>query len=248
MAENKKVLITGGTRGIGKAIVEEFASNPSYSHITFVYASSDDKAKALVEELKSTGKEILAFKTDASSFEDVQSVVANAIEKMGGLDVLVNNAGITKDNLLLRMSEKDFDDVINVNLKSVFNFSKAVLRTMIKHRKGRIINISSVVGIIGNPGQANYVASKAGVIGFTKSLAKEVASRNITVNAVAPGYISTDMTDNLTEEQKEVLIKNIPLGRVGSTADIAKTVKFLSSEDAGYITGQVIVVDGGLAM
>ena len=248
MAENKKVLITGGTRGIGKAIVEEFASNPSYSHITFVYASSDDKAKALVEELKSTGKEILAFKTDASSFEDVQSVVANAIEKMGGLDVLVNNAGITKDNLLLRMSEKDFDDVINVNLKSVFNFSKAVLRTMIKQRKGRIINISSVVGIIGNPGQANYVASKAGVIGFTKSLAKEVASRNITVNAVAPGYISTDMTDNLTEEQKEVLIKNIPLGRVGSTADIAKTVKFLSSEDAGYITGQVIVVDGGLAM
>lgn len=248
MAENKKVLITGGTRGIGKAIVEEFASNPSYSHIAFVYASSDDKAKALVEELKSTGKEILAFKTDASSFEDVQSVVANAIEKMGGLDVLVNNAGITKDNLLLRMSEKDFDDVINVNLKSVFNFSKAVLRTMIKQRKGRIINISSVVGIIGNPGQANYVASKAGVIGFTKSLAKEVASRNITVNAVAPGYISTDMTDNLTDEQKEVLIKNIPLGRVGSTADIAKTVKFLSSEDAGYITGQVIVVDGGLAM
>ncbi len=248
MSANKKALVTGGTRGIGRAIVKEFAADSDYSHIAFVYASSDERAKELVEELKPTGKEILPYKTDASSFEQVQQTVTDAVGKMGGLDVLVNNAGITRDNLLLRMSEQDFDDVIKVNLKSVFNFTKAVLRTMIKQRYGRIINISSVVGIIGNPGQANYVASKAGVIGFTKSLARELASRNITANAVAPGYISTDMTDKLTDEQRDALVKNIPLGRVGDPQDVAKVVRFLCSNAADYITGQVITVDGGLTM
>jgi len=180
--------------------------------------------------------------------EQAQATVDAAIEKLGGVDILINNAGITRDNLLLRMSEKEFDDVINANLKSVFNYTKAVIKPMIAQRYGRIVNISSVVGLIGNAGQSNYSASKAGVIGFTKSMARELASRNITVNAIAPGFIQTDMTNKLTEEQVKKLVQNVPMQRLGKPEDIAKVVAFLCSNDADYITGQVIAVDGGMTM
>ncbi|OGU96456.1 MAG: beta-ketoacyl-ACP reductase, partial [Ignavibacteria bacterium RIFOXYB2_FULL_36_7] len=176
------------------------------------------------------------------------ATVNEAIEKLGGVDILINNAGITRDNLLLRMTEKDFDDVINANLKSVFNYTKAVIKPMINQKYGRIVNIASVVALIGNPGQSNYVASKAGVIGFTKAMARELASRGITVNAVAPGFIQTDMTQKLTDDQKQKLVQNIPMGRMGTPQDVAKVVAFLCSKDADYITGQVISVDGGMAM
>ncbi len=248
----KRAIVTGGTRGIGRAIVKELASKNSnginYTDIAFVYNSSDKNAEELIEETKSFGIKIFSFKSDVSSFELAQKTVNAAIEKLGGVDILINNAGITRDNLLLRMSEKDFDDVINANLKSVFNYTKAVLKPMIAQRYGRIVNISSVVALIGNPGQTNYVASKAGVIGFTKSMARELASRNITVNAVAPGFIQTDMTNKLSDEQRAKLTHNIPLGRLGTPEDVAKVVAFLCSDDAEYITGQVITVDGGMTM
>ncbi len=246
MAEKKKAIITGGTRGIGKAIVEEFLCS-GFADVVFFYRSSDDAAKELVEKFSSQAK-IKALKVDVSDFDGVQKAVAEAVEFLGGVDVLVNNAGITKDNLLLRMSEEEFDAVINANLKSVFNLTKAILRPMIKQRGGSIINISSVVGLTGNAGQANYSASKAGIIGFTKSIAKEVASRNIRVNAVAPGFIETDMTQALTEDQRNGLQTLIPLKRIGKAEEIAKAVKFLASEDASYITGQVLTVDGGMVM
>jgi 3-oxoacyl-[acyl-carrier protein] reductase len=198
--------------------------------------------------MKNSNANIYAFKADASSFEDAQATIDEAISKMGGVDILVNNAGITRDNLLLRMNEKDFDDVISINLKSVFNYTKAVLKPMIKQRYGKIVNIASVVGLIGNAGQSNYSASKAGVIGFTKSMARELASRNINVNAIAPGFIQTDMTEKLTDEQRAELAKNFPLTRLGKPGDIARVVSFLCSEDADYITGQVIAVDGGMTM
>ncbi len=198
--------------------------------------------------MKNSNTNIYAFKADASSFENAQATIDEAISKMGGVDILVNNAGITRDNLLLRMNEKDFDDVISINLKSVFNYTKAVLKPMIKQRYGKIVNIASVVGLIGNAGQSNYSASKAGVIGFTKSMARELASRNINVNAIAPGFIQTDMTEKLTDEQRAELAKNIPLTRLGKPGDIARVVSFLCSEDADYITGQVIAVDGGMTM
>ncbi|MCU0344807.1 MAG: 3-oxoacyl-ACP reductase FabG, partial [Ignavibacterium sp.] len=185
---------------------------------------------------------------DATSMEQAQATVDAAIEKLGGVDILINNAGITRDNLLLRMTEKDFDDVINANLKSVFNYTKAVIKPMIAQRYGRIVNIASVVGLIGNAGQSNYSASKAGVIGFTKSMARELASRNITVNAVAPGFIQTDMTNKLTEDQVKKLVQNVPMSRLGNPEDVAKVVAFLCSKDADYITGQVIAVDGGMTM
>ena len=202
----------------------------------------------LMEEIDYPGTKIYGFKADATSLEQAQNTVNEAIEKLGGVDILVNNAGITRDNLLLRMTEKDFEDVINANLKSVFNYTKAVIKPMINQRYGRIVNIASIVGLIGNPGQANYVASKAGVIGFTKAMARELATRGITVNAVAPGYIQTDMTAKLNEEQKQKLVQNIPMGRMGTPQDVAKVVAFLCSKDADYITGQVISVDGGMAM
>jgi 3-oxoacyl-[acyl-carrier protein] reductase len=249
---NRRAIVTGGTRGIGRAIVKELASRSCcgvlFSDVAFVYNSCDECAEELMAEIDYPGTKIFAFKADATSLEDAQATVNEAIEKLGGVDILVNNAGITRDNLLLRMSEKDFDDVINVNLKSVFNYTKAVIKPMIAQRYGRIINISSVVALIGNPGQANYVASKAGVVGFTKSMARELATRGITVNAIAPGYIQTDMTGKLTPEQKQKLIQNIPMGRLGTPRDVAKAVAFLCSGDADYITGQVISVDGGMAM
>ena len=251
MLKNKKAIVTGGSRGIGRAIVEQLAED-GCSHILITdvafEGSPEECAKEIQSKLKNTGTQFFAFKADASSLEDAQSSIDEAVNKMGGVDILVNNAGITRDNLLLRMSEKEFDDVININLKSVFNYTKAVIKPMIKQRFGKIVNIASVVGLIGNPGQANYVASKAGVIGFTKSMARELASRNVNVNAVAPGFIQTAMTDKLTEEQKKPLLKNIPLSRMGQPEDIAKTVSFLCSPLSEYITGQVIAVDGGLTM
>ena len=251
MLENKKAIVTGGSRGIGRAIVKYLAekkcSKILLSDIAFENGP-EECAKEIKSEIKNTDVEIFAFKADASSFEDAQATVDEAVNKMGGIDILVNNAGITRDNLLLRMSEKEFDDVITINLKSVFNYTKAVLRPMIKQRYGKIVNIASVVGLIGNAGQSNYSASKAGVIGFTKSMARELASRNINVNAIAPGFIQTAMTDKLTDEQKAELAKNIPLTRFGNPEDISRVVSFLCSEDADYITGQVIAVDGGMTM
>lgn len=248
----KRVIITGGTRGIGKAIVEELStkhsSGTTFSNIVFVYNNSDNSASELEKKIKSQGTQILGIKSDVSSYTQTQEAVKKAVDFLGGVDILINNAGITRDSLLLRMSEENFDQVINVNLKSVFNFTKFILPFMIKQKYGRIINITSVVGLIGNAGQSNYASSKAGIIGFTKSMAKEVASRNITVNAIAPGFIETEMTASLNEKQREALINNIPLGRLGKPKDIARVVSFLCSEDADYITGQVISVDGGMVM
>lgn len=251
MLTDKKAIVTGGSRGIGRVIVKQLAEN-GCSHILLTDIAfsdgADECARTIQNEISVPDTKIFAFKADASSFEDAQASIEEAVTKLGGVDILVNNAGITKDNLLLRMGEKEFDDVININLKSVFNYSKAVLKPMIKQRYGRIVNIASIVGLIGNPGQSNYVASKAGVIGFTKSLARELASRNITVNAVAPGFIKTEMTDKLSEEQKENMLKSIPLKRLGTPEDIAKVVGFLCSPDADYITGQILAVDGGMTM
>jgi 3-oxoacyl-[acyl-carrier protein] reductase len=250
--KSKRAIVTGGTRGIGRAIVKELAAKSCcgvlFSDVAFIYNSCDECAEELEREIGEIDTKIYGFKADASSLEDAQKTVEAAIEKLGGVDILVNNAGITRDNLLLRMPEKDFDDVISANLKSVFNYTKAIIKPMIKQRYGRIVNIASVVGLIGNPGQANYVASKAGVIGFTKAMARELASRNITVNAVAPGFIETSMTQKLDEKQRDALMRNIPLGRLGKPEDVAKVVGFLCSPEADYITGQVIAVDGGMTM
>jgi 3-oxoacyl-[acyl-carrier protein] reductase len=244
--QNKRAIVTGGTRGIGRAIVKELSANGC--SVVFTYHSSDEASRALENELTNENIKVFGFKADASSFAAADETVKFAIAKLGGLDILVNNAGMTKDNLLLRMSENDFDLVINANLKSVFNYTKAVLKTLIGQRYGKIINISSVVGIIGNAGQANYVASKAGVIGLTKSNAKELASRNINVNCIAPGFIETDMTGKLTDQQKETILTNVPIKRLGKPEDVAKAVLFLSSSDSDYLTGQVITVDGGMVM
>jgi 3-oxoacyl-[acyl-carrier protein] reductase len=251
MLTDKKAIVTGGSRGIGKAIVKQLAEN-GCSHILLTDIAfsdgADECAREIQKEISNLDTNIFAFKADASSLEDAQASIEEAVNKMAGIDILVNNAGITKDNLLLRMSEKEFDDVININLKSVFNYTKAILKPMIKQRYGRIVNIASIVGLIGNAGQSNYVASKAGVIGFTKAMARELASRNITVNAVAPGFIQTDMTDKLNEEQKENLLNSIPMKRLGTPEDVAKVVGFLCSPEADYITGQVLAVDGGMTM
>ncbi len=251
MAEKKSAIVTGGTRGIGKAIVE-ILTDGNYqnfiSDVLFVYNSCESCAKEIEEQFKDSDVNVIGIQSDVTSFDKAQEIVNIALDKFGKVDILVNNAGITKDNLLLRMSEKDFDDVINVNLKSVFNYTKAAFKPMMKQRNGRIVNISSIVGIIGNAGQANYAASKAGIIGFTKSTAKEFASRNITVNAVTPGFIETEMTGALNEKQKEALLTNIPLKRMGQSQDVAKLVKFLCGDSADYITGQVISVDGGMVM
>ncbi|MBA4407738.1 3-oxoacyl-[acyl-carrier-protein] reductase [bacterium] len=248
----KRAIVTGASRGIGKAIAKQLAAKNCnailISDIAFLNDDPDAFAAEFQKELNNPDVKIYAFKADATSFTGAQATVDYAVEKMGGVDILVNNAGITKDTLLLRMTEDDFDKVINVNLKSVFNYSKAILKPMISQKYGRIVNIASVVGVIGNAGQTNYAASKAGVIGFTKSLAKEVASRNINVNAVAPGFIETDMTHKLNELQREALAKNIPMGKLGKPEDVAKVVGFLCSDEADYVTGQVINIDGGMVM
>lgn len=244
--EGKKAIVTGGSRGIGKAIVIELAKNGC--SVVFTYQSNSEAAKKVEEECAAFGVKVLGIQADASLMSEAEKTVNFTLENIGGLDILVNNAGITKDNLLLRMTEDDFDKVIAANLKSVFNYTKASLKTMMFQRYGKIINISSVVALIGNPGQANYVAAKAGVIGFTKSNAKELASRNINVNAIAPGFIATDMTDKLNEKQKEALTTQIPLKKIGNGIDVAKAVLFFASTDSDYVTGQVLSVDGGLAM
>lgn len=242
----KNAIVTGGTRGIGRAVVLELASLGC--NVVFTFQNSEEAAKSLEAESQKLGVKILGFKADASSYVEAEKTVTFALENLQGLDILVNNAGITKDNLLLRMSEADFDKVIASNLKSVFNYTKVSLKTMLSKRYGKIINISSVVAITGNPGQANYVAAKSGIIGFTKSTAKELASRNINVNAVAPGYISTDMTEKLTGPQREMILSQIPIKKIGTPEDVAKVVSFLASSDSDYITGQVISVDGGMVM
>jgi len=252
LALNKRAIVTGGTRGIGRAIVKELATKSCcgvlFSDVAFIYNSCDECVDEIRREVNSDETKIFGFKADASSYEEAEATVEMAVKELGGVDILVNNAGITRDNLLLRMTPEEFDQVINVNLKSVFNYTKAVIKYMIKQRYGKIVNISSVVGVIGNAGQSNYAASKAGIIGFTRATAKELATRNITVNAVAPGFIETDMTNKLNEKQKDALLQNIPLQRFGKPEDVAKVVAFLCSSDADYITGQVINVDGGMVM
>lgn len=242
----KVALITGATRGIGKQIALTL-SKEGYN-IALNYRTENDELEELKKEIEKDNVKVLTVQGDVSNFQDCEKIVKETIEIFGRIDVLVNNAGITKDMLLARMKEEDFKQVIDVNLLGTFNVTKNVISYMMKARSGRIINISSVVGISGNAGQSNYAASKAGIIGFTKSLAKEVASRNILVNAIAPGFIQTNMTDVLKDEVKEEIAKLIPLKRMGSAEDVANLVKFLTSEDSSYITGQVINVDGGMLM
>lgn len=246
MLKGKAALVTGASRGIGRTIAIELAKQGA--NVAVNYAGSEAKAEAVVEELKALGVEAFKIQADVSNEANVKEMVKAVVSEFGSLDVLVNNAGVTRDNLLMRMKEEEFDDVININLKGVFLCTKAVTRQMMKQRAGRIINVASIVGVSGNPGQANYVAAKAGVIGLTKTTAKELASRNILVNAVAPGFISTDMTDELTEEQKEAMLAMIPLARLGDPEDVAKVVRFLATDDANYITGQTIHIDGGMVM
>ena len=243
---DKVALITGATRGIGRQIALTLSKEGF--NIALNYRKENEELMELKKEIEANQVKCFQVAGDVSIFEECEKLVKQVIEKFGKIDVLVNNAGITKDMLLMRMSKEDFEQVIDVNLIGTFNMTKNVISHMLKARAGRIINISSVVGISGNAGQTNYAASKAGIIGFTKSLAKEVASRNILVNAVAPGFIETSMTDVLKDEVKEEITKNIPLKRIGVAQDVANVVKFLASEDSSYITGQVIHVDGGMLM
>ncbi len=244
--EGKAALITGASRGIGREIALELARQGA--NVAVNYAGSEAKANEVVDEIKKMGKEAFAIKCDVSNAEEVATMIKETVDRFGHLDILVNNAGITKDNLLMRMKEEEWDDVININLKGVFLCTKAVTRQMMKQRNGRIINIASIVGVSGNAGQANYVAAKAGIIGLTKTTAKELASRNITVNAIAPGFISTDMTDKLTDEVRSEMLKQIPLARLGEPKDIAKMAAFLASDDSSYMTGQTLHINGGMFM
>lgn len=244
--EGKAALVTGASRGIGREIALELAR--SGANVAVNYSGSEAKANEVVDEIKKMGKDAFAIKCDVSNSEEVATMVKETIERFGHLDILVNNAGITKDNLIMRMKDNEWDDVININLKGVFLCTKAVTRQMMKQREGRIINIASIVGAMGNAGQANYVAAKAGIIGLTKTTAKELASRNITVNAIAPGFISTDMTDQLPEDVKSEMLKQIPLARLGEPKDIAKMAAFLATDDCSYITGQTLHINGGMLM
>lgn len=246
MEENKVAIITGATRGIGKKIAERFAKE-NYN-LVLNYVSENTDTNAIIDEFKKYGVQVLVYRADVSKFEECENLVKATIEKFGKIDVLVNNAGITKDGLIAMMKEDAFDKVIDINLKGTFNMTRNVVPYMMKKRIGNIINISSVVGVAGNAGQSNYSASKAGIIGFTKSLAKELAARNIRVNAVAPGFIDTDMTNVLTDKVKENINAQIPLKRMGEAKEVANAVYFLASEESSYITGQVINIDGGMVM
>jgi len=244
--ENKVSMITGGARGIGKEVAMAFAREGSDIAICDVDEGTLEAAKKEIEG--ATGRKVLAMKVDVISLKDCEAFVNKILDNFGKLDILVNNAGITRDNLLLRMSENEWDAVLDVNLKGAFNCIKAVTRPMMKQRNGKIINMTSIIGIMGNAGQANYSASKGGLIALTKTVAKELGSRNINVNAIAPGFIQTDMTAKLTDEMKENMLKLIPLGKLGTTKDVANLALFLASDDAIYITGQVVQVDGGMVM
>lgn len=244
LLDGKIALVTGGTRGIGKGICMQFAKEGAT--VVFTYLSSEEKAKALEAKLAAHGGTALAVKSDASNFEQTEALINQIVEKYGQLDVVVNNAGITRDNLLMRMKEEDWDAVMETNLKSVFNVTKAMQRTMLKQRSGSIINISSIVGVQGNAGQSNYAASKAGIIGFTKSIAKELGSRNIRCNAITPGFIETEMTAALDEKVVEEWRKSIPLKRGGTPEDVANAAVFLASDMSSYVTGQVVSVCGGM--
>ena len=242
----KCAVVTGASRGIGRAIALQLASEGA--KVVVNYSGSEQKALEVVEEIKNNGGEAIAVQANVAESDSVQSLMKTAIDTYGSIDILVNNAGITRDNLLMRMKENEWDDVIDTNLKGVFLCTKAVTRQMMKQRAGRIINISSIVGVAGNAGQANYVAAKAGVIGLTKTTAQELASRNILVNAIAPGFITTEMTEALPEEIKETMLKQIPLAKLGQPEDIAKAVVFFASDSANYITGQTLQIDGGMVM
>lgn len=244
LLEGKTAIITGASRGIGRGIAEVFAKHGA--NVAFTYSSSAEAAKVLEDELTALGVQAKGYQSNAADFNEAQKLVDDVIATFGNIDILINNAGITKDNLLMRISEEDFDTVINVNLKSVFNMTKAVQKTMLKNRKGSIINMSSVVGVKGNAGQTNYAASKAGVIGFTKSVALELGSRNIRCNAIAPGFIETEMTAKLNDDVVQGWRDGIPLKRGGTTEDVANACLFLASDMSAYITGQVMNVDGGM--
>ena len=246
MLKGKNVIVTGATRGIGREIALTLAQNGA--NIAMNYRNLNSEVEDLINEIKSFGVDALAIKCDVSNTNEVENFVKEVKAHYNTIDVLVNNAGITKDGLILRMKEEDFDDVLDVNLKGTFNTTKSISSIMVRQKYGKIINISSVVGIAGNAGQCNYAASKAGVIGFSKSVARELASRNINVNVVAPGYINTDMTKNLPDKVKEEIIKSIPMKKIGNPKEVANLVLFLSSNLSDYITGQVINVDGGMVM
>ncbi len=244
--KGKSAIVTGASRGIGREIALLLAKEGA--RVAVNYSGSKDKADEVVQLITAAGGEAFAIQADVSDADSVKKMVDQTVETFGSIDILVNNAGITKDNLLMRMKEDEWDDVMSINLKGVFLCTKGVTRQMMRQRAGKIVNVASIVGVSGNPGQANYVAAKAGVIGFTKTAAQELASRNINVNAVAPGFITTDMTDALSEEVKNQMLAMIPLGKLGNPEDVAKTVMFLLSDDAAYITGQTIHIDGGMVM
>lgn len=242
----KSAIVTGASRGIGREIALLLAKEGA--RVAVNYSGSKDKAEEVVKLITDAGGDAFAIQADVADAESVKNMVDQTLEHFGSIDILVNNAGITRDNLLMRMKEDEWDDVISTNLKGVFLCTKGVTRQMMRQRAGKIVNVASIVGVSGNPGQANYVAAKSGVIGFTKTVAQELASRNINVNAVAPGFITTDMTDALNEEVTKQMLSMIPLGKLGNPEDVAKTVMFLLSDDAAYITGQTIHVDGGMVM
>lgn len=246
MLKNKSAIVTGGARGIGREIAKTLAKNGA--NIAINYRTYNQELEKLVSELENYNVKVLTYKCDVSNEEEVESFIKAVKDKFNSIDILVNNAGITKDGLILRMSEKDFTDVLDINLKGTFNMTKAVSKIMVRQKYGKIINISSVVGVAGNAGQCNYAASKAGVIGFSKSIARELASRNINVNVIAPGYINTDMTNVLSDNIKEEILKTIPMKKIGDPIEVANLALFLSSNLSDYITGQVINVDGGMVM
>ncbi|WBL49163.1 3-oxoacyl-[acyl-carrier-protein] reductase [Clostridium estertheticum] len=246
MLKGKTAVVTGASRGIGRAIALKLAKHGA--NVVVNYRNSVDAVQEVVKEIEALGVKVLAIQADISSYADVENMIKKSVEEFGSIDILVNNAGITKDGLLMRMKEADFDSVIDINLKGAFNCTRHVAAIMLKQRSGRIINISSVSGLTGNAGQVNYSAAKAGIIGMTKSVAREFGSRGVTCNAVAPGYIQTDMTEDLSAKVKDTIMGTIPLKRLGRPEDVANVVAFLATDEAAYITGQVINVDGGMAM